>query len=140
MQMRKTRTTGFVAAAAVSLLALGMSASAMAQNQTRDQTRDQTRLQDPIYGSQLMTLPERNEYRTRMRSLKTEQEREAFRLEHHQQMQERARAKGITLPETPPARGMGAGMGAGTGPGPGPGPGGGPGSGMGGGMGAGGKK
>ena len=91
MKTRKTSMTRLALVGAVSLLAVGMSASAMAQDQTRDQTqdrtRDQVRLQDPIYGSQLMTLQERNEYRTKMRSLKTEQERETYRLEHHKQMQ-----------------------------------------------------
>src|SRR3990167_2344613 len=113
MKTRKTSMTRLALVGAVSLLAVGMSASAMAQDQTRDQTqdrtRDQVRLQDPIYGSQLMTLQERNEYRTKMRSLKTEQERETYRLEHHKQMQERAKAKGVSLPDEPPARGAGPG-------------------------------
>lgn len=79
--------------------------------------------QTPIYGSQLMTQQERNEYRTKMRSLRTAQERERFRLEHHERMQERARERGVTLPDMPPARG-GRGMGPG-GQGMGPGGGGG---------------
>lgn len=82
--------------------------------------------QRPIYGSQLMTQQERVDYRARMRNLRTAQERERFRLEHHERMQERARARGITLPDEPPARG-GRGMGPG-GQGMGPG-GGGPGGG-----------
>lgn len=69
--------------------------------QTRSQTRDRDREQ--IYGSQLMTLQERAEYHRRLRALKTEEEREQFRLEHHARMQERAKAKGLTLPEHPPA-------------------------------------
>lgn len=82
--------------------------------------------QAPIYGSQLMTQQERADYRARMRSLRTAQERERFRLEHHERMRERARARGVTLPDEPPARG-GRGMGPG-GQGMGPG-GGGPGGG-----------
>lgn len=97
-----------------------------------DQAKVQTRQQ--IYGSQLMTPQERLEYRTKMRSMKTRQEREAFRLEHHKEMQERARARGMQLPDMPPA-GMGGGMSPG-GMGGGMGPGGGMGSG--GGMGRGG--
>lgn len=79
-----------------------------------------------VYGSQLMTQQERLEYRDQMRALKTQEERDAFRLEHHKKMQDRARERGVTLPETPPAggAGMGSGMG-GMGPGMG---------GMGGGM------
>jgi len=65
-----------------------------------------------------MTDAERNEHRNQMRSLKTSQEREAYRLEHHKLMQERARVKGITLPEVPPAIGKGMGNGMGAGPGP----------------------
>jgi hypothetical protein len=74
-----------------------------------------------IYGSQLMTQQERNEYRAKMRSLRTAQEREQLRFEHHERMQQRARERGVTLPDAPPARGA---RGAGPG-GPGMGPGGG---------------
>ena len=75
--------------------------------------------QQQIYGSQLMT----------------QQERERLRLEHHQQMQERARQRGVTLPDQPPAgKGYGARPGGGMGPGYGPGPGGGGGAGGGGGR------
>jgi len=86
----------------------------LAQDQTRDQTQDRTRLQDPIFGSQLMTEQERLEHRNRMRSFKTEQEREQYRLEHHKRMQERAKSKGVTLPDEPMMR-PGGGMGPGGG-------------------------
>jgi hypothetical protein len=62
-----------------------------------------------------MTETERVEYRTRMRALKTPEERQAFRAEHHKLMQERAKTRGITLPDPPPQRGMGQGMGQGMG-------------------------
>ena len=61
----------------------------------------------PVYGSQLMTEQERAEYQARMRAATTEQEREQIRLEHHAQMQERAKQQGVTLPDEPPAMGMG---------------------------------
>lgn len=79
----------------------------------------------PIYGRQLMTPDERRDYQQKMRSLKTREERQAFRQEHHQQMQARAKEKGITLPDAPPPRGGGRGMGPqdGMGPGQGMGPG-----------------
>jgi hypothetical protein len=122
-----------VLAAAVVAAALSLPLVSLAQDrdQTRDQTRDQLRdtTQGNVYGWQLMSRQERAEYRARMRSLRTAQERERFRLEHHERMQERARARGITLPDEPPARG-GRGMGPG-GQGMGPG-GGGPGGGAGG--------
>ena len=75
---------------------------------------------DRIYGSELMTQEERNQYQTQMRALQTEEEREAFRIEHHEKMQERARAQGKTLPDEP-LENRGPGMGPGTSPGMGPG-------------------
>ena len=81
----------------------------------QDQDRDRDRLNDDnVYGWQLMTPKERDEYREKIRSLNTEQEREAFRNEHHKQMQERAREQGVTLPESPMTRQHGgAGPGSG---------------------------
>ncbi|WP_455206918.1 hypothetical protein [Kaarinaea lacus] len=82
---------------------------------------------EPIYGYQLMTEQERAEHRAKMQSFQTEQEREAYRQEHHKMMQERAKAQGVTLPDEPmprgQGRGMGPGMGAGQGMGQGMGPG-----------------
>jgi hypothetical protein len=91
--------------------------AAMAQDQTRDrdQTSDQIRDGD-IYGSQMMTTQERNEYRNRMQAAKTTQEREQIRAEHHERMKVRAKDRGVTIPDTPPAnRGPGSGMGGGAG-------------------------
>jgi hypothetical protein len=83
----------------------------------------------PIFGAQIMTEQERIEHRARMRAARTPEEREQVRIEHHGQMVERARERGVTLPEEPPVRG---GMGPGTGPGAGMGPRGGSGAGAGG--------
>ncbi|WP_024852203.1 hypothetical protein [Hydrogenovibrio kuenenii] len=80
----------------------------------------------PVYGGQLMTQQERNAYRTKMQSAQTQEERNQIRNEHHKQMQERAKAQGITLPDNPPEnRGPGNRMrpGSGMGPGGGMGPG-----------------
>jgi len=102
------------------------------------QTQMQQQKQEQIYGSQLMTPEEMAEHRAKMRSLQTNEEREAYRLEHHQMMQERAREQGVTLPDEAPAQGGGMGSGSGMGMGSG---GMGSGSGMGtggGGMGSGG--
>lgn len=79
------------------------------KDQDRDQLRDKDQLRDrdalqsgeQVYGWQLMTEAERNTYREKMRSLHTEQEREQFRETHHQQMLERAKAQGVTLPPEP---------------------------------------
>jgi len=94
--------------------------------------QERTQAQEHVYGSQLMTPQERDQYRAKMRSLTTEQEREQLRQQHHKAMQQRAKERGMTLPDEPPARGhgMGSGMGQGMGPNGG--------QGMGGGMGPGG--
>lgn len=73
----------------------------------------------PIYGGQLMTEQERAEYRSRMHTATSEQEREQIWLEHHAQMQGRAAELGIELPDAPPMTGMGQGMGQGPGMGAG---------------------
>jgi hypothetical protein len=81
-----------------------------------------------IYGSQMMTQQERMEYRQRMRNAKSAEERLQIRQQHHEEMKVRAKERGITLPDEPPANrgpGMGGGMGGGMGPGGGMGGGGG---------------
>lgn len=93
------------------------------------QTAVQSQTQERIYGSQMMTQQEMNEYRERMRLAKTDAERERIRAEHHERMKERATARGVTLPDQPPAKAGGGGM---------MGPGGGMGTGSGGGGGGGG--
>jgi len=91
------------------------------QLQTGDQDQLQTREQlktdePPIFGSQMMTEDERADYRARMRATTTQQEREQIRLEHHQQMLERARERGITLPDASlSGQGMGSGQSSGQG-------------------------
>jgi hypothetical protein len=90
-------------------MALGIAAPAAAQMQGAE-----SMMQERIYGSELMTQQERAEYQARMRAATTEQERETIRLEHHEKMQERAKAQGKTLPDVPPAdRGPGMGPGGG---------------------------
>ena len=110
--------------AVVAALLPAMVSVANAVDKDKDQTRDQDRLQTQdkdqiqdrqIYGSQLMTQQERSEYRVQMRNAKTAQEREQIRKEHHERMKVRAKEKGVTLPDEPPARGMGGGMGPGGG-------------------------
>ncbi len=81
-------------------------------------------VQQQVYGWQLMTQQERLEHRNRMRNAATEEERARIRQEHHLRMTERARQRGVTLPDQPPARGMGGGTGRGGGQGMGQGMGG----------------
>lgn len=112
----------------VTWLLLALLASTSLVGVTQVFAQDQVQAQVQIYGSQLMTAAERTEYQTKMRTLKTDKEREAFRLDHHTKMTARAAERGITLPSTPP--GVGAGPKSNTGLGVGPG------SGMGSGQGA----
>ena len=86
---------------------------ALAADQPPAQKKAQTQQQEQIYGSQLMTRQERAEYRARMRTAKTAEERAQIRKEHHEQMKARAKARGVTLPDLPPARGGGMGPGGG---------------------------
>jgi hypothetical protein len=96
------------------LLVAGITISAYAPP-TYAAEETQAKQQEQVYGYELMTEQERAEHRTRMRAFKTEQEREQFRLEHHKKMQERAKERGVTLPDEPMPRGKGMGGGQGGG-------------------------
>lgn len=88
-----------------------------AQTTTPEKNVSKSRSQNPdkapIYGSRLMTEEERMQYRDRMMAAKTPEEREQIRREHHEKMKERAREKGLTLPDEPGSKGMGYGHGPG---------------------------
>ncbi|MGC2458439.1 MAG: hypothetical protein WA435_10630 [Gallionellaceae bacterium] len=90
---------------------------ALAADQAPDKEKTPEKKQVQVYGSQLMTQQERAEYRAKMRAAKTAEEREQIRKEHHEAMKERAKARGVTLPDEPPARGGGMGPGGGMGTG-----------------------
>lgn len=75
--------------------------------------------EEQVYGWQLMTEQERIAHQEKMRTLKTAEEKERYRMEHHKMMQERAKERGVTLPEMPGPQGKGMGPGPGAGPGPG---------------------
>jgi len=60
--------------------------------------------EDFVYGRQLMTKQELVEHRAKMHSMKTRQEREAYRQKHHERMKKRAQEKGVVLPERPMMR------------------------------------
>jgi opacity protein-like surface antigen len=84
---------------------------AMSQEQTMDHDRLQTRERDRtqaqasqgaaktaakgIYGGNLMTAEERNQYREKLGKLQTEQERNEFEARHREQMQLRAKERGV---------------------------------------------
>lgn len=80
-----------------------------------EQVQQQTTSREQVYGSQLMTRQERIEHRNKLRTAKTAEEREQIRAEHHTRMQERAKERGLTLPDAPPPVGGGKGMGPGAG-------------------------
>ena len=84
------------------LLALGLMAPLSVSAQ---QSGNET----PIYGSELMTQQERLEYRERLRDSQSVEERDRIRSEHHEQMLERARERGVSLPDAPPRGGAGMG-------------------------------
>lgn len=57
-----------------------------------------------IPGSELMTHQEREGYRRRLRGAKSPADAQQIQSEHVRQMQERARLRGLRLPEEKPAR------------------------------------
>ena len=114
-----------VLAGALAVLAGPLFAADQVRDQKQDQTKTQAQDQERIYGSQLMTQKERSAYRARMRAAKTVEEREQIRNEHHALMQQRAKERGVTLPDMPPAGGGMMGPGGGMRQGGGMGPGGG---------------
>ena len=79
--------------------------------------------EDRVYGWNMMTEQERIQHRETIRNLKTEEEKERFRIEHHKKMQKRAEERGVSIPDMPMHRdsmspmrgGMGSGSGSGKG-------------------------
>ena len=75
--------------------------------------------QEQVYGSQWMTRQERIEYRARLSAASTDEEKARIRAEHHERMMERAKQRGVRLPDNTPAFGGGMGPGGGAGMGAG---------------------
>jgi hypothetical protein len=96
-----------------------------AADPTPTQLNTQIQDQDQIYGYELLTPTERVEFRSRMRSARTLEERNQIRNENHKAMSERAASRGMVLPDGPRSRGTGRGQGRGMGSGGGMGQGGG---------------
>jgi hypothetical protein len=88
---------------------------ATAADQERTQQHVQAQTQEQIYGSQLMTEPERAEYQAKLRAAKTAEEKEQIRKEHHERMKARAEERGVAIPAEPPMTGGGMGPGPGHG-------------------------
>ena len=106
----------WVLSALVSTLSLS-AGWALAGDPQAIKEKPQVQTQEQVYGSQLMTQDEQMAHRAKMRATTTTEEREQLRKEHHEQMQERAKARGVTLPAEPPASGGGMGPGGGMGSG-----------------------
>jgi hypothetical protein len=80
------------------------------QAQDRDRDRDRLHVNDPmgmsdrdIYGSELMTQDELNQYRKKLANMDTVQAREQFQAQHEKQMLQRAKLQGKDL--VPPGQG-----------------------------------
>lgn len=98
--MKNTRT--LITAAGIALL-MPLAGSALASDD------DSVRC-----GRELMTQEEFAEHRARMWNLPPA-EREAYREAHHEAMEARAAAQGVTLPDEPRSQGQGRGPGPGQG-------------------------
>jgi len=76
------------------------------QHESKMQERAQLRGQDlvppgqgPIYGGELMTVQERNQYREQLRYIDSDEEREEFQARHQEQMNLRAKALELDIEE-----------------------------------------
>jgi hypothetical protein len=70
------------------------------QDQTKDQDQDRDRdriHQDEVYGAELMTEGEMSGYRAQIQNAASEQERQMIQARHREEMQVRAREKGVEL-------------------------------------------
>lgn len=97
----------FKRSAAIAMFAAVFSLPVMAQDE------------EPVYGRQLMTQEELQEHHRMMQSLDTPEARQEYREQHHQRMLERARERGVTLPDEPGMKGKGMKHGQGMGNGQG---------------------
>jgi hypothetical protein len=94
------------------LLSSGLVFSALAAGESPPPKQNEVQSQKVVRGRDLMSPEELAQHRQKMRSFKTEEERNAYRQEHHKAMQERAKEKGLVLPDQPKQnsnRGMGGG-------------------------------
>ncbi len=84
---------------------------ALAEDQSQSTEREQNQVQKrQTVGRELMTPEERQEHRAKMRSAATKEERSKVRAEQREKMKKRAEEQGKSIPENPPAGGMGGGL------------------------------
>jgi hypothetical protein len=102
--------------AGLACAALALPSTALAQSsQPAERAAAAAQEAEPIYGRDLMTPNEIAEHRAQMQAAKTAEERERIRAEHHSRMRQRAKERGVEIPETPPRTGQGHGPGPGAG-------------------------
>ena len=80
------------------------------KDQMRDRDRDRLHAHDPmnlrdqdIYGNELMSEEELNQFRKQLTNMETANAREQYHIQHEKQMQDRAKAQGKDL--VPPGQG-----------------------------------
>lgn len=70
------------------------------KDQQQNKNQNQNRVQDgDIYGQNMMTEQERNQYREQLRLLDKQEDKQKFAAQHREKMQARAKAQGITPEE-----------------------------------------
>ena len=87
-----------------------LKAKAREQEQNREMVQEQKQIQEPeagmgpdsgIYGYELMSVQERNQYREQLQLVQSDPEKKTrFLAQHREKMQVRAKARGITLEES----------------------------------------
>ena len=77
------------------------------REQVQQRTQERAGKREIIPGSELMTSKEREDYRRRYATAKTEAEREKVRAEHVKAMGERARLRGLQLAQPVAPKGEG---------------------------------
>ena len=109
--MRQVLKIGVVVALAIGLSAYGGAggqkkggSSDRAQPIEQQQAQDRERIRDEqIYGHELMTQRELNQYREQMQTMQSARAREQFQAQHEDKMRERARQQNKDL--VPPGQG-----------------------------------
>lgn len=89
-------------APALSIALMMYSCFALAAEQERVQENMQT--QQQVTGKELMTAQERAEHHARMQAATTQEERQQIRRKQHELMKERAKERGLSIPDEPPAK------------------------------------
>jgi len=93
---------GILLAPALSAVLIMYSGFTLAADEERIQENTQT--QQQVLGKELMTEQERAEHHARMKAAKTQEERDQLRKEQHERMKQRAKERGLSIPDEPPEK------------------------------------